>query len=642
MLINKSMHHHSHLKLILPFAMRMLPKGRSPFFSGSLTKHPWSVGIVGMYFTCLLGTLFSSPMALAQGESGASDTRWRVQLTTQSPVTQSPVNQAPVTQAPTTQTSPDQTLADQSSPSQAPDATTAIASVATNYHRTTASVAWDPAKTALIVCDVWDSHHGLQAVRRVREVAPHLDRLAKAVRSRGGIIIHAPSDCIPFYAQHPARKRAQEVAISPETPQSIVPWCDQIESEVAIGYPVDQSDGGEDDDAVEHLQWAERLSGMGRDPKRPWVRQIETIEIDDQKDYISDSGKEIWNILKTNGIEHVLLSGVHTNMCVLGRPFGLRQLKRHGFDAVLVRDLTDTMYNPQRWPYVSHSSGTDRVIDHIERVVCPTTTSDQFLGGSPFRFSEDQRKHWVVMIGEDEYKTDTTLVRWTQEQLSKDFRISYVFAREATPNEFVGLEALETADAMLVSVRRRPLPAADLQRIQRFVASGKPVLGIRTASHAFSLRGKEPPDGLVAWPEFDAQVFGGNYTNHHGNDFITSVRVEPQTNHPLVAHDERGKFLFESKGSLYRVSPLRPGTSVLWTGSIPNEASEPIAWSFVRDDSGRSFYTSLGHESDFDNDAFCTLLLNASYWLTGSSQRATIEDVEHQQHMVRRGKGKQR
>ena len=54
-----------------------------------------------------------------------------------------------------------------------------------------------------------------------------------------------------------------------------------------------------------------------------------------------------------------------------------------------MRDMTDTMYNPQRWPYVSHFEGTRRVIAHIERYVCPTITSDQILGGEPFRFQGD-------------------------------------------------------------------------------------------------------------------------------------------------------------------------------------------------------------------------------------------------------------
>lgn len=54
-----------------------------------------------------------------------------------------------------------------------------------------------------------------------------------------------------------------------------------------------------------------------------------------------------------------------------------------------MRDMTDSMYNPAAWPFVSHVEGTRRVIEHIERHVCPTITSDQLLGGEPFRFAAD-------------------------------------------------------------------------------------------------------------------------------------------------------------------------------------------------------------------------------------------------------------
>jgi len=513
---------------------------------------------------------------------------------------------------------------------------------ATNYHRVTNRAQWDAKKTALVICDVWDSHHCLNAVRRVGQVAPRIDQLARELRNQGATVIHAPSDCMDFYKDSPARKRAMAIPIRSDTPEEIAKWCDQIEGESSDAYPVDQSDGGEDDDPSEHAQWASRLSSLGRDPKRPWIRQTEAIEIDSALDFVSDSGKEIWNILKSRGIEHVVVCGVHTNMCVLGRPFGLRQLKRHGFDAVLVRDLTDTMYNPLRWPYVNHFSGTDRVIDHIERVVCPTVSSEQWLGQKAFRFPSDTRKHWVVLIAEDEYKTDQTLVRWAREQLEKEFRVSFVFSKADDLNSLVGLDVISQADALLVSVRRRPLPADQLNQIRSFVASGKPVLGIRTASHAFSLRGKAPTDELADWPEFDAEVFGGNYTNHHGNDLIATVSVAKHSDHPLVSSKDFGTEIFQSGGSLYKVSPLRPGTNVLWMGQIANQPAEPVAWTFVRADAGRSFYTSLGHESDFANDAFSALLLNAAHWLVDSNQRYLPADIEHQQHMVERGEGKQR
>jgi hypothetical protein len=79
-------------------------------------------------------------------------------------------------------------------------------------------------------------------------------------------------------------------------------------------------------------------------------------------------------------------------MCVLGRPFGLRQMSRNGKHVVLMRDMTDTMYNPKRWPYVDHFTANDLIVSHIERYVCPTITSDQLIGGKPFRFRNDKRK----------------------------------------------------------------------------------------------------------------------------------------------------------------------------------------------------------------------------------------------------------
>jgi nicotinamidase-related amidase/type 1 glutamine amidotransferase len=517
-----------------------------------------------------------------------------------------------------------------------------IAEGSANFHQVVRSAEWNPKKTAIVICDVWDSHHCLNAVRRVQQVAPAIDQLASAVRNSGGVVIHAPSDCMPFYKEHPARLRAAAIPIRADTPTTIAKWCDQIDGESRNPYPVDQSDGGEDDELSEHASWAERLKSFGRDPKTPWIRQIETIQIDPDSDYISDSGSEIWNILKQRGIEQVVVCGVHTNMCVLGRPFGLRQLKQHGFNPVLVRDLTDTMYNPARWPYINHFSGTDRVVDHIERVICPTVTSDQWLGGKPFRFKTDDRKHWVVMIAEDEYKTDETLVRWASEQLNKYHKVSFVFSESGNPNSLVGLDALDEADALFVSVRRRPLPKSQLDQIRNFIALGKPVLGIRTASHAFSLRGKRPSEGLDDWPEFDAEVFGGNYTNHYGNELLNSVSVAKHCDHPLISPKDFGLDLFQSRGSLYKVSPLRPGTNVLWTGKISEQDTEPVAWTFLRADAGRSFYTSLGHESDFQNDAFSALLLNAANWLVGSDKKVLPAEIEHQQHMVERGEGKQR
>ena len=182
-----------------------------------------------------------------------------------------------------------------------------------------------------------------------------------------------------------------------------------------------------------------------------------------------------------------MVLGVHTNMCVLGRPFGLRQLAKNGKRVVLVRDLTDTMYNPQRSPFVQHHSGTDLIVEHIEKYVCPTITSDQLLGGQPFRFSTDRRKHVAVVMSEDEYKTEQTLTQFAQQYLQRDFRLSFFYADAHDMHSLPGIEQLAEADLALISVRRRVLPKSQLDVFRKFVADGKPIVALRTASHAFSL-----------------------------------------------------------------------------------------------------------------------------------------------------------
>jgi nicotinamidase-related amidase len=376
---------------------------------------------------------------------------------------------------------------------------------------------WEAKRTAAIVCDMWDLHHCLNAVRRETDMAPRMDLLLKALRDRGVTVIHAPSSCMDAYKSHPARLRAKSTPRSKSLPEGIASWCKRIPAEEQATYPVDQSDGGEDDDPAEHSRWAARLTAAGKNPRAPWTSQTALLTIDAARDYISDDGQEIWSVLEDRGIDHVLLMGVHTNMCVLGRPFGLRQMAKNGKDVALVRDMTDTMYNPARAPFVSHFTGTDRVVEHVERFVCPTMTSDQVLGGKPFRFATDHRPRIAVVVAEDEYKTETTLPPFAATYLGKDYHVEFVFDRADEKNDLPGLaRALDEADVLFVSARRRVLPAAQVAALRKFVAAGKGVVGIRTASHAFAAKaGAKVPEGHDVWTSFDPEVLGGHYTNHH-------------------------------------------------------------------------------------------------------------------------------
>ena len=414
------------------------------------------------------------------------------------------------------------------------------------------------------------------------------------------------------YEDTPMRQRAKDAPKANNLPPGIGVWCHQIPAEEKGRYPIDQSDGGEDDEKEEHARWAAKLTALGRDPRAPWKRQYDVLKMD-ERDAVSDSGVEIWNLLEERGIENIILMGVHTNMCVLGRPFGLRQLAKNGKTVVLMRDMTDTMYNPARWPYVSHFRGTDLIVEHIEKFVCPTITSDQLLGGKPFRFKDDVRPLAVLAISEDEYQTGHTLPAFcrdvVQDRLGVDIKVLPGDPKD--PNVIPGLaEALGKADLLLVSLRRRALPEKDLESIRQFLAAGKPVVGIRTASHAFDAKGKLA-EGHAVWPKFDPEVLGGNYSGHHGAGPKTTVQaVQGAEQHPVLTGVQTP---FSGHGSLYKVSPLAKSTTPLLIGSLSNEVQEPVAW-VNQYGKARVFYTSLGHPEDFQEAPFRRLLSNALLW----------------------------
>jgi hypothetical protein len=85
------------------------------------------------------------------------------------------------------------------------------------------------------------------------------------------------------------------------------------------------------------------------------------------------------NFLEQLGIRNVVLMGVHTHYCVLGRSFGIRAMVKLGKNVVLCRDLTDAMYDPRKPPYVSHQRGTELAVEHIEKYWCPSITSGDLL-----------------------------------------------------------------------------------------------------------------------------------------------------------------------------------------------------------------------------------------------------------------------
>lgn len=246
------------------------------------------------------------------------------------------------------------------------------------------AVEWEPEHTALVVIDMWDDHWCKGAAARVVELAGPMNAVIAEARERGIFVVHCPSTCVEFYADTPQRQRAIDAPFA-KTPVPLAEkerwgtaWC-WPDAAREGDLPIDDSDMGCD--------CAEKCA-----IRSPWKRQIAIIDIADE-DAITDNGQELYNLLAEREIDNVLVMGVHLNMCVLGRPFAIRQLTYLGKNVLLVRDMTDTMYNSQMRPHVDHFTGTDLMVEHVERYWCPSILSTDLVGGEPFRFQEDRREN---------------------------------------------------------------------------------------------------------------------------------------------------------------------------------------------------------------------------------------------------------
>ena len=229
--------------------------------------------------------------------------------------------------------------------------------------------------------------------------------------------------------------------------------------------------------------------------------------------------------------------------------------------------------------------------------------------------------HIVFMIGEDEYHTWDTLPDFAKRELEpRGYHITTIQQDAKDKNNFPGLvDALKSADLLFVSVRRRTPPVDQLNAVRAHLDTGKPLVGIRTACHAFALRPTDPPAEPApgVWQAFDPQVLGGHYTNHHPEGPRTTVTIAPGARTHQILKGISVSALVGA-GSLYKVSPLEPETTPLLMGAISDQPPEPIAWTHrygVK--RARVFFTSFGHPDDFTNPEFRLLLVNGIGWALG-------------------------
>ncbi len=207
-----------------------------------------------------------------------------------------------------------------------------------------------------------------------------------------------------------------------------------------------------------------------------------------------------------------------------------------------------------------------------------------------------------LVSGSLEYHSNDSLADF-QKYLESHYkaRCSRAFIQGEDEEHLPGLENLDDCDVMLLFTRRLKLSGDDLERIKNYCQSGKPLVGVRTASHA-----------IQTWLELDKEVLGGDYTGHYRNDLATEIEiVADEREHPVLA----GVTPFRTAGSLYKNKHIAADCQVLMRGTSP-ESTEPITW--VRPyKGGRVFYTSLGHMQDFQEESFRRLLANAIFWTAG-------------------------
>ena len=205
-----------------------------------------------------------------------------------------------------------------------------------------------------------------------------------------------------------------------------------------------------------------------------------------------------------------------------------------------------------------------------------------------------------MLSGSREYKSDESLTA-LKPFLESNFNMTCTLVKGGDKAKGLpGIEAVKTCDVMLVFVRRNTLPEDQLTIVREHCDAGRPVVGIRTASHAFQ-----------NWLEFDKKVLGGNYRGHYSGGAKAQVALEEKAkDHPVL----KGVEPFASSYSLYKNTGLADDVTLLMTATSKDK-TEPVAWTRIHN-GGRIFYTSLGGPKDFEDKNFKQMIVNALFWTT--------------------------
>jgi len=258
-------------------------------------------------------------------------------------------------------------------------------------------------------------------------------------------------------------------------------------------------------------------------------------------------------------------------------------------------------------------------------------------------------KHIVLVSGDEEYRSEEMLPQLGKILAKRHgFRCTVLFAIDKqdgtiNPNQndnIPGLDALKTADLLVLFTRFRNLPDDQMKHLVDYIESGKPLLGLRTATHAFNLKGDSGYLGYQ-WNNseggFGRKVLGETWVSHHGNHGTQSTRgilAKGVEDHPILRGIQNGDIWGPT--DVYGVRLPLPGDSKpLVLGQVldgmkpidkpvagkKNDPLMPIAWTKsytgASGKTARTFCSTIASSQDFESEGLRRLLVNACYWGLG-------------------------
>lgn len=260
-------------------------------------------------------------------------------------------------------------------------------------------------------------------------------------------------------------------------------------------------------------------------------------------------------------------------------------------------------------------------------------------------------KHVVLLAGDDEYRSEELIPQLAKiAAVRHGFRCTVIWAIDPQTGELApavkdnmpGLEALEKADLMVMFLRFRALPDDQMKRIMDYTNSGRPIMALRTSTHAFNYPGKsDSPYAKYTFNSKDPkggygrQVLGETWAGHYGkhnSESTLGLIPDAAKDHPIV----RGIDKVWGPSDVYTITTLEGECTPLVMGqplagmtpdSPPNNDKKPVPVAWTKTFTGTSgkpsriFTTTMGHGHDLKDEGFRRLLINAIYWCVGMEDK---------------------